>query len=96
MATGYSTQNQLLLNKLLKFYNKDNNLSKILHIINGESKVSLRLIDWFTTNYAKKNFIVYSIDKRRFKVYVDYKLKLKAYSKRRFDPFCRWERINIP
>ena len=34
--------------------------------------------------------------KRRFKVYVDYKLKLKAYSKKRFDPFCRWERINIP
>ena len=25
-----------------------------------------------------------------------YKLKLKAYSKRRFDPFCRWERISIP
>ena len=100
MTSQYSTQNQLLLNKLLKFYNKDNNLSKILYIINGESKVSLRLIDWFTTNYAKKNFIVYSIDlkegKKRFKVYVDYKLKLKAYSKRRFDPFCRWERINIP
>ena len=100
MTSQYSTQNQLLLNKLLKFYNKDNNLSKILYIINGESKVSLRLIDWFTTNYAKKNFIVYPIDlkegKKRFKVYVDYKLKLKAYSKRRFDPFCRWERINIP
>jgi len=100
MTTQYSTQNQLLLNKLLKFYNKDNNLSKILSIINGESKISLRLIDWFTTNYAKKNYIVYEIDekkvKKRFKVYVEYKLKLKAYSKRRFDPFCRWDRINIP
>ena len=32
----------------------------------------------------------------RFKVYNDYKLKLKAYSKKRFDPFCRWERITIP
>ena len=31
-----------------------------------------------------------------FKVYVDYKLKLKAYSKKRLDPFCRWERISIP
>tara|TARA_Y100000588_G_C13981300_1_gene807321 strand:+ start:47 stop:607 length:561 start_codon:yes stop_codon:yes gene_type:complete len=96
----YSTQNQLLLNKLLNFYKKNNNLSKILSIINGESKISLRLIDWFTTNYAKKNFIVYQVvnndKKKRFKVYVDYKLKLKAYSKRRFDPFCRWERINIP
>jgi pimeloyl-ACP methyl ester carboxylesterase len=27
---------------------------------------------------------------------VDYKLKLKAYSKKRFDPFCRWDRISIP
>ena len=32
----------------------------------------------------------------RFKVYNDYKLKLKAYSKKRFDPFCRWDRITIP
>jgi hypothetical protein len=23
-------------------------------------------------------------------------LKLKAYSKKRFDPFCRWDRINVP
>ena len=23
-------------------------------------------------------------------------MKLKAYSKKRFDPFCRWERITIP
>ena len=29
-------------------------------------------------------------------MYNDYKLKLKAYSKKRFDPFCRWERITIP
>ena len=29
-------------------------------------------------------------------MYYDYKLKLKAYSKKRFDPFCRWERISIP
>ena len=51
-----------------------------------------------STNYAKKNYTVYQLQgtERRFKVYNDYKLKLKAYSKRRFDPFCRWERINIP
>lgn len=34
--------------------------------------------------------------KQRIKVYDEYKLKLKAYSKVRFDPFCRWERISIP
>jgi hypothetical protein len=81
----------------MKFYDEDNNLEKMLKIIHGESPISLRIIDWFATNYAKKFFTVYEVGaNRRFKVYVDYKLKLKAYSKRRFDPFCRWDRITIP
>ena len=102
MSKKYTTQNELLLNNLMKFYNKDGNLQKILPIINGESSLSIRSIDWFVTNYAKKNYTIYNVkdelsgNMRRFKVYIDYKLKLKAYSKRRFDPFCRWERINIP
>jgi hypothetical protein len=94
----YTTQNNLLLNNLLKFYAQDDNMDYMLRIINGESKISLRIIDWFATNYAKKYYTLYSIHNtgRRFKVYVDYKLKLKAYSKKRFDPFCRWDRINVP
>lgn len=95
---AYTTQNDLLLNKLLDYYQEDNNLDKILNIINGQSKISLRIVDWFATNYAKKYYTVYSLSNgdKRFKVYMDYKLKLRAYSKRRFDPFCRWERITIP
>ena len=98
MTSNYSTQNDLLLNNLLEFYKHDNNMDKMLNIINGKSLISLRIIDWFATNYAKKNYTVYQLQHsdKRFKVYNDYKLKLKAYSKRRFDPFCRWERINIP
>jgi hypothetical protein len=97
----YNTQKELLLNTLLDFYKKDENLNKILKIITGETKISLRIVDWFATNYAKKNFTLYNIidsngDERRFKVYQDYKLKLKAYSKKNFDPFCRWERTSIP
>tara|TARA_B110000444_G_C18583141_1_gene474908 strand:+ start:11 stop:637 length:627 start_codon:yes stop_codon:yes gene_type:complete len=96
-----TTQNELLLNKLMKYYNHNKTLNSMLKIINGESKISLRIIDWFATNYSKKNYIVYNIiredsKEERFKVYDDYKLKLKAYSKRRFDPFCRWDRITIP
>jgi hypothetical protein len=68
----------------------------MLSIINGNSRISLRIVDWFATNYAKKYYTVYDINNIRFKVYIDYKLKLKAYSKRRFDPFCRWDRIIIP
>ena len=94
---NYESQNDLLLNKLMLFYNMDDNLNKMLRIINGESKISLRIVDWFSTNYAKKWFTVYDLEGcPRFRVYNDYKLKLKAYSKRRFDPFCRWERIKVP
>ena len=98
----YSTQNQLLLNKLTEYYTQDNRLDSILPIINGTSELSIRIIDWFVTNYSKQYYTVYMIEdennncSRRFKVYNDYKLKLKAYSKKRFDPFCRRERIYVP
>jgi hypothetical protein len=82
----------------MRFYENKESLKRMVSIINGESKISLRIVDWFVTNYAKKNFTVYELseEQSRFKVYNDYKLKLKAYSKKRFDPFCRWERISIP
>jgi hypothetical protein len=83
-------------------------LTKMLTIINGESRISLRIVDWFVTNFSKKYYVWYNLGAPtedmqqevettdRFKVYNDYKLKLKAYSKRRFDPFARWERTIIP
>ena len=102
-----STQDDLLLHNLMNFYDNEENMNKIQTIVNGESKVSLRIIDWFVTNYAKKHDTEYKIRMRTgilkdliedctFKVYHRYKLQLKAYSKRKFDRFCRWDRISIP
>ena len=100
-----NTQNDLLMRNLMDFYGNKENIHKMMNIINGESKISLRIVDWFVTNFAKKYYTVYDLQTQRisgqeeltrFKVYNDYKLKLKAYSKKRFDPFCRWERISIP
>jgi len=86
------------------------NLQTLVNIANSESRISLRMLDWFVTNYAKKYYTVYEIpaknrssivindneDMTRFKVFNQYKLELKSYSKLRFDPFCRRERIHIP
>jgi hypothetical protein len=100
-----NTQNDLLMRNLMDFYGNKENIHKMMNIINGESKISLRIVDWFVTNFAKKYYTVYDLQTQRIsgqeeltrlKVYNDYKLKLKAYSKKRFDPFCRWERISIP
>jgi len=100
-SKSLSTQNDLLMKNLMEFYKNKSNIDKMISIINGETNISLRIVDWFVTNYAKKNYTVYEIyteneGSSRFKVYNDYKLKLKAYAKKRFDPFCRWERISIP
>lgn len=103
-SNSLHTQNDLLMKCLLDFYSDKDKLNEMMNIINGESKISLRIVDWFVTNYAKKYYTIYELPIKRngrfvssrFKVYNDYKLKLKAYSKKRFDPFCRWERINIP
>ena len=35
MSNNYSTQNDLLLSNLLQFYKTDNNMDKMLGIING-------------------------------------------------------------
>jgi|TARA_B100000902_G_scaffold144850_1_gene142172 hypothetical protein len=90
------------MSTLLDFYKDSHNIHIMMNIINGDTKMSLRIVDWFVTNYAKKHFTVYELpssndtNNSRFKVYNEYKLKLKAYSKKRFDPFCRWDRITIP
>lgn len=100
------TQNDLLMENLKDFYQDKSFFQKMMQIINGESKISLRIVDWFVTNYAKMYYTVYDIETVsiytkqkemvRFKVYEEYKLKLKAYSKKRFDPFCRRTRTTIP
>ena len=58
----YTSQNDLLLNNLIEFYKDENNLNNMLKIITGESLISLRIVDWFATNYAKKNYTLYTIE----------------------------------
>jgi hypothetical protein len=86
---------------LQDFYNQPGRLAEILPILTGSSPVSLRLIDWFVTNYSKKFNVSYPLadeatnTTRQFMVHFHYKRELKAYSKRLFDPFCRRERISF-
>ena len=106
------TSSNVLLNSLYKYYNEKGNMNKLIEIIEDNNNVSLRIIDWFVTNYSKKHNVYYTIYQtdnkantfvqdgnkllKVFNTYHAYKSQLKSYSKKRFDPFCRWERINIP
>lgn len=78
---------------LQDFYMAPGNLEKLLPILQGTSPISLRLVDYFVTNYAKKMNTSFTLAGRHFLVYFNYKRELNAYSKRLFDPFCRRERI---
>jgi len=102
---------ELLINSLQKFYNEDNNGEKLISVLKDEKKISLRSIDWFITNYSKKQKIYYNIyikndesptlDEKNnshytnINVFQSYKSQLKAYSKKKFDPFCRRNRIEF-
>lgn len=90
------SKEQLVLHRLSAFYGNEETLSRVRNIITGNSKISLRLIDWLVTNYAKKHNVSFMTKSgRHIIVYLAYKAHLKAYSKKMFDPFCRWKRIQF-
>jgi hypothetical protein len=98
LATAMEIQSkeQLVLHRLATFYGQEDVLTRVRSILTGESKISLRLVDWLVTNYAKKHNVSYMTKQgRHVIVYLAYKAHLKAYSKKMFDPFCRWKRIQF-
>jgi hypothetical protein len=84
---------ELVISSLQKFYGSYTDIESILPYLQGTADLSLRLIDWFVTNYCRKHFVGYPLNGQEFLVYISYKSQLKAYSKQYFDPNCRRERI---
>ena len=61
--TDNNTTKELLLSSLISFYSNNNNYKSILKIIiDGKHELSLRMIDWLVTRYAKNNNIIYWIN----------------------------------
>ena len=54
---------ELILVSLNQFYDNEYNKLALLDILEGNNKISLRIIDWFVTNYSKKNNVEYSLKK---------------------------------
>jgi hypothetical protein len=85
----------LLLESLKKYYANTSHIERIVDIVDGKSTISLRLIDWYVTNYCKINNIVLlnKSSSEYFNVYMNYRAQLKAFKKVQFDPFRRRDRI---
>ena len=86
---------ELIIASLQRFYTARDDLNEVVELLKGTSEISLRLVDWFVTNYAKGHSTAYTANGQEFVVYMNYKNQLKAYSKKLFDPFCRRERISF-
>ncbi len=99
-----SSQENLLLRSVEKFYENLECYKDFIKIINSENKncvktkISIRLIDYFVTKYSKKNKTSYKLPgvndtQSQFSVHQSYKQQLKAFQKKNFDPFARGLRI---
>ena len=95
-ATTHSKQENRLRD-MLPYYTESKIRGLLLPIITQKDTLSLRVLDWLVTNYAKKHNIVYKYkvegDTLMLNVYSEYKSWLRNYRRRNFDPFRRRSRI---
>ena len=101
-----TNKQDLLMSTLTIFYQNPENLKKMLDVVTSRvtshDVISLRLIDWFVTNYAKAHGTMYGIDyringenkTRQFMVHTNYKAQLKAFFKKNI-PFARGTNIEF-
>jgi hypothetical protein len=87
------TKLSLLMKSLTDFYKEQKYIEQIQSIVDQNNIISLRILDWFITNYSKKYRTMISVNDDKVDVYMNYKLMLKSFSKKAFDPFCRKNKI---
>lgn len=95
------SRSDILMISLSRFFGIESHVQRLVELVEPTStstssagKISLRLLDWFVTNYARDRCVVIDAPPApRFDVYRHYRTQLKAYSKQQFDPFRRRDRI---
>ena len=92
------TKKEKIYYKMIDLYFKEckfDHIINMVNIIDGKSKISLRILDWFVTRYSNKykTCIYNEYNNDIFNIYISYKAQLKSYKKRYFDPFRRRQKI---
>ena len=77
------------LGTITRYYKINNNIEKIIPIINGESEISCRLIDSFIASKTARR------SRRVVTWRISHHEMLKRLTKRGFDVFCRSPRIKF-
>jgi hypothetical protein len=99
IGSSVENKHELIMKRVKLFFDVPENFAKLLPILNQSSAVSLRVLDWSTTNWSRKRTVMLTTRRNGYEesinMFLDYKANLKAFSKRSFDPFCRRERIML-
>tara|TARA_B100000123_G_scaffold272157_1_gene253805 strand:- start:1078 stop:1809 length:732 start_codon:yes stop_codon:yes gene_type:complete len=85
---------ELLLVSLNKFYKDNKNKECIKNILTGEGKISLRIIDWFVTNFSKKHNIEYLIKTKNISPKRNQTLKKNTNTKLSKKDFSKYNSAN--
>jgi hypothetical protein len=95
LETIFTAKEMCYYKMINKFFRTCSNesIENMIKIINGESEISLRILDWFVTKYSKRRSecMLKKIQNTNefFDVGRSYKAQLKSFKKRYFDPFRR-------
>ena len=92
----FKKKEKMLYDVVNDFFNKcsKEEIYKIISIINGKYKISLRFLDWFVTRYCYLYKTSIPINnnynkEQDFNINISYKAQLKSFKKKCFDPFKR-------
>ena len=90
--TFFTSQKQLCYYKMIDKYFKKCSFDlreKMVKIINSESIISLRVLEWVVTKSSKKAINIKLSDNEYYSINIMYKAQLKSYKKKNFDFFRR-------
>jgi hypothetical protein len=90
--TFFKSQKQLCYYKMIDKYFKKCSFvlrEKMVKIINSESIISLRVLEWVVTKSNNKGINIKLTDNEYYSINIMYKAQLKSYKKKNFDFFRR-------
>lgn len=85
-----------ILSSLVGYYTDEKVTDLLLPVLQHQSPISLRALDWLVTNYSKKyNVICRTRNGGMFNIHQGYRNALVVNKRRNFDPFRRRLRITV-
>lgn len=94
--TEMSQRQISIMQRIVSFFTNDTIVNVLKPLVDQESGISLRALDWLVTNYSKKhNIVCKSRNGTLFNIYHGYKVALSHFRRKNFDPFRRRHRIQV-